>query len=68
MLRKVDLRLGGGGNGNVSGVMGNGGNLMLVLAWRSLWSNSTNSMAVRVKVRLCVGAVGCKVFFSQIST
>ena len=46
----------GGGTGNAFGVMGSWGNLTLVWACRSLRSNSAISIAVRVRVRLCVGA------------
>jgi len=55
VLRNVDLRL-GGGKGRESGWMGNGGTLRVAWEWRSLRSSSTSSMAVRVKVRLWVGA------------
>lgn len=55
VFRKLDLRFGGGGI--ESALMGRGGILTLGLVSRSFWSSSRISMAVRVRVRLWVGAV-----------
>lgn len=55
VLRKVDLRF-GGGLGRVCMSRGKAGSLTVGCASRSLLSNSTISNAVRVRVRLWVGA------------
>ena len=54
VFKKVDLRFGGAGR--VSGDIGRMGILMVGWDWRSLRSSSTSSIAVRVRVRLWVGA------------
>lgn len=56
VLRKLDLRFGGGCR--ASGLMGKGGILTLGLVSRSFLSRSRISMAVLVRVRLWVGAEG----------
>lgn len=56
VLRKVDLRLGGRA-GRVDASMGSAGRVAPGMSSRSFWSNSTISTAVRVSVKLCVGAV-----------
>lgn len=53
VLRKLDLRFGGG---SVCGSMGSAGSGVAGLASRSFWSSSTISIAARVRVRLWVGA------------
>lgn len=55
VLRKFDLRFGGGAGSDCMS-MGRAGNLTPGWDSRSLWSSSTSSFAVRVRVRLCVGA------------
>lgn len=50
VLRKFDLRFGGGGI--ESAVMGNGGIFRFGLVSRSFWSSSTISIAVLVRVKL----------------
>lgn len=54
VLRKLDLRFGGGRM--ESALMGRGGILTLGFVSRSFWSSSRISMAVRVRVRLWFGA------------
>lgn len=55
MFKNVDFFF--GGMGKDAGSMGNEGSLRLGLEDRSFWSSSTISIAVRVRVRLWVGAI-----------